>query len=77
MSWTLACNKVLLTREVAKNGAAEWRLPFGQAGILDFFLELIATEEMDLAMEAQILRLIGNACADTGSSPLAFPFFSV
>lgn len=45
---------------------APWRIPFRQSGILDFFLEVIATDDVDLDLNSQTLRLIGNACADTG-----------
>lgn len=43
-----------------------WRLPFGQSGILDFFLHLLTVEKEDADLVAPSLRLIGNACADTG-----------
>lgn len=45
---------------------AQWRIPFCESGILDFFLEVIATDDVDLDLSSQTLRLIGNACADTG-----------
>lgn len=45
---------------------APWRIPFSESGILDFFLEVIATDDVDLDLSSQTLRLIGNACADTG-----------
>lgn len=50
----------------ANKRAAEWRVPFGTSGILDFFLEVIATQDVDNEMTSQTLRLIGNSCADTG-----------
>ncbi|KAJ1337944.1 importin subunit alpha-6/7 [Microdochium nivale] len=43
-----------------------WRKPLGESGILDFFLSLLATEQaLRPALLLQILRLMGNACADT------------
>lgn len=45
---------------------AEWRGPFGEASLLDFFLKIIATENVHLKMRSQALRFIGNTCADTG-----------
>jgi len=46
---------------------ASWRAPYGQSGILKFFLEVIAsTEEIDTDLLLHSLRLVGNSCADTG-----------
>ena len=45
---------------------ASWRIPFGQSGVLQFFLQLIATPDMDKDLLFHSLRLIGNSCADTG-----------
>jgi hypothetical protein len=45
---------------------ASWRLPYGRAGILNFFLQIIASREFDdddVLLHA--LRLVGNSCADT------------
>ena len=42
------------------------RNPFRHSGILDFFLEVIATDDVEVDLSSQALRLIGNACADTG-----------
>lgn len=47
---------------------AEWRSPFAEAGILDFFLELIASQNTNLKLRSQALRFIGNTCADTGAT---------
>ncbi|PLB50539.1 GTP-binding protein [Aspergillus steynii IBT 23096] len=54
--------------EVLANGSRNplWRLPFGQTGILDFFLERVASKEnAESALLLHSLRLIGNCCADT------------
>lgn len=46
---------------------ASWRLPYGQSGILDFFLRLVASSEItDNELLLHSLRLSGNSCADTG-----------
>lgn len=45
---------------------ARWRVPFREGGILDFFLEVIATEDVSTDLNLEALRLIGNACADEG-----------
>ena len=44
----------------------EWRGPFGESSILEFFLRLIASENVNLKLRSQALRFIGNTCADTG-----------
>lgn len=45
---------------------ARWRIPFRQGGILDFFLEVVATEDVSTDLNLEALRLIGNACANEG-----------
>lgn len=45
---------------------ASWRSPYGQTGILEFFLRVVATEDIDHDIMLHSLRLVGNACADTG-----------
>ncbi|PYH97480.1 ubiquinone biosynthesis protein [Aspergillus ellipticus CBS 707.79] len=46
-----------------------WRIPYGQAGILDFFLQLIASKEtIDSGLLLHAFRLIGNSCADTNDN---------
>lgn len=42
-----------------------WRTPFGDSGILSFFLGVIATDPLRPALQLHTLRLIGNSCADT------------
>lgn len=42
-----------------------WRLPYGDSGILDFFLKAIASEAPRQKLQIHSLRLIGNSCADT------------
>ncbi|EEA24584.1 GTP binding protein, putative [Talaromyces marneffei ATCC 18224] len=42
-----------------------WRIPFGQSGVLQFFLQLIATPDVDKDLLFHSMRLIGNSCADT------------
>ncbi|KAA8576864.1 hypothetical protein EYC84_006908 [Monilinia fructicola] len=43
----------------------KWRVPLGDSGILKFFLELLKTHTLRHALKLQILRLVGNSCADT------------
>jgi len=57
-------------RAIADGSRKEtWREPLGDSGILDFFLSLLATEEaLRPTLILQILRLTGNACADTNAN---------
>ncbi|KAK6614087.1 GTP binding protein [Botrytis cinerea] len=43
----------------------KWRVPLGDSGILNFFLELLSAHTLRHALKLQILRLVGNSCADT------------
>ncbi|KAF7949618.1 uncharacterized protein EAE97_003127 [Botrytis byssoidea] len=43
----------------------KWRVPLGDSGTLNFFLELLSTHTLRHALKLQILRLVGNSCADT------------
>ena len=53
--------------------AAEWRLPLGESGVLDFFLEVISDVHVPNELLLSSLRLIGNACAETGTPPEGKP----
>ncbi|KAM5451742.1 hypothetical protein MaudCBS49596_003570 [Microsporum audouinii] len=44
---------------------ANWRPHFGQSGILDYFLRIISTDEVEENTLLHALRFIGNSCADT------------
>ncbi|PWY64740.1 ubiquinone biosynthesis protein [Aspergillus heteromorphus CBS 117.55] len=57
--------------EALANGSrnAPWRVAYGQAGILDFFLQLIASKaSVDDKLLLHAFRLIGNSCADTNEN---------
>jgi hypothetical protein len=45
----------------------KWRVPLGNAGILDFYLRIFRVHVLDTNLKIHTLRLIGNACADTGT----------
>ncbi|KAJ5300585.1 Ran exchange factor Prp20/Pim1 [Penicillium atrosanguineum] len=65
-----SCNSGYLAQaaEILANGSRDpsWRTPFGQSGILTFFLEIISSkEEIDPKLLLHSLRLVGNSCADT------------
>lgn len=42
-----------------------WRIPFGESGILLFFLDVVAFDNLRLGLHLHALRLVGNSCADT------------
>ncbi|PYI12093.1 ubiquinone biosynthesis protein [Aspergillus sclerotiicarbonarius CBS 121057] len=57
--------------EALANGSRDplWRASFGQTGVLEFFLQLIASKEtVDNKLLLHALRLIGNSCADTNEN---------
>lgn len=45
-----------------------WRLPYGDSGILAFFLEELAKDGISNKLKIQSLRIVGNACADTNKN---------
>lgn len=53
-------------QRVADYPQARWRVPFRQGGVLDFFLEVVATEDVSTDLNLEALRLICNTCADEG-----------
>ncbi|PYI24252.1 GTP-binding protein [Aspergillus violaceofuscus CBS 115571] len=69
--WKCRSRYLLPAAEALANGSrnAPWRILYGQAGILDFFLQLVASKEAienDLLLHS--LRLVGNSCADTNEN---------
>lgn len=71
MFWRTGVEIVSLVKFSAQHidwqGLESRRLPYGQAGILNFFLRLIASSEVtDNNLLLHSLRLTGNSCADTG-----------
>ncbi|RAK75554.1 putative GTP binding protein [Aspergillus fijiensis CBS 313.89] len=69
--WKCRTKYLLPAAEALANGSrnAPWRVLYGQAGILDFFLRLVAsTEAIDDDLLLQALRLVGNSCADTNEN---------
>ncbi|KFH47447.1 Rap1 GTPase-GDP dissociation stimulator 1-B-like protein [Hapsidospora chrysogenum ATCC 11550] len=47
---------------------AAWRAPYGDSGILAFFLDVIAADTVRPALLRHTLRVIGNSCADTDAN---------
>jgi hypothetical protein len=46
----------------------------GESGMLELFLSLLSTQHIPPNLVRPSLRLIGNACADTGTWPSSTPF---
>ncbi|ROT42636.1 ARM repeat-containing protein [Sodiomyces alkalinus F11] len=42
-----------------------WRLPLGDAGVLNFFLDMLSLNPVHHPLKLHALRVVGNACADT------------
>ncbi|KAE8374305.1 armadillo-type protein [Aspergillus bertholletiae] len=66
--WTCKSRFMVQAAEALANGSRNplWRLPYGQSGILTFFLQLIASkEDVGTGLLLHALRLVGNSCADT------------
>lgn len=43
-------------------------MPYGDSGILTFFLEELAKDDISNKLKIQSLRIVGNACADTNKN---------
>jgi hypothetical protein len=58
--------KSLTVCEFVNVDTVAWRLPYGDSGILEFFLDILASdEEQPHGVKVQALRVTGNSCADT------------
>ncbi|EFY89206.1 hypothetical protein MAC_04793 [Metarhizium acridum CQMa 102] len=66
-AWSTKSEQLDLIAEKLGDGIrdAAWRLPYGDSGILDFFLGLLAEGGLRQKLRIHSLRLIGNSCADT------------
>jgi hypothetical protein len=66
---TVSEHKRIAGRSFVDISVALWRLPYGQSGVMTFFLQLIASkEDVSTTLVLHALRLVGNSCADTGQS---------
>ncbi|KAL3468764.1 armadillo-type protein [Aspergillus californicus] len=66
--WNCQSQYLIRATEALANGSRNpsFRLIYGQTGILNFFLRLIASKEAtESSLILHSLRLIGNSCADT------------
>ena len=62
-----------MTKRLTRNLAA-WRVPLGESGFVDFVaMSVIGEEWSGNEIRIHCLRLIGNSCADTGSSSPVCP----
>lgn len=43
-------------------------MPYGNSGILTFFLEELAKDDISNKLKIHSLRIVGNACADTNKN---------
>ncbi|TVY25020.1 hypothetical protein LHYA1_G006454 [Lachnellula hyalina] len=64
--WWSGSEKIDLAAEKLADRSREtkWRIPLGDSGILNFFLEILRAHTLRHALKIHILRLIGNSCAD-------------
>ncbi|KAI0999634.1 hypothetical protein K3495_g8563 [Podosphaera aphanis] len=64
--WRANSKQLCLAVEKLADGSRDykWRIPIGESGILNFFLEVIGYQEITHDLKVQTLRLIGNSCAD-------------
>lgn len=66
MSRVLKHIRLSILRFVLTSSTVEWRIPFGEAGILDFFIGVLSANNIRHNLLLNTLRLIGNTCADRG-----------
>ena len=41
-----------------------WRLPYGESGLLEFFVRVLASDNLRQPLAIHSLRMVGNSCAD-------------
>ncbi|KAL3956185.1 hypothetical protein ACCO45_009031 [Purpureocillium lilacinum] len=66
-AWASRSDELDLLAQKLGDGSRDvaWRVPLGQSGILDLFLEILAEDGLSQGLKVHSLRLIGNSCADT------------
>ena len=57
-----------MTKHLAKLLSELFREPFGDNNVLGFYLDLLAKYADEHGWTSDALRLVGNTCADLGSS---------
>ncbi|KAI9755590.1 MAG: hypothetical protein M1835_000804 [Candelina submexicana] len=65
--WWCNSDFLVTAAEVLADGSRDpkWRKPFGETGVLYFFLGILGTDRVEDGLMLQALRLVGNSCADT------------
>ncbi|KAF4760106.1 hypothetical protein HAV15_007399 [Penicillium sp. str.  len=66
--WASNSEYLVQATEIIADGSRDpsWRAPFGQSGVLKFFLDVVSLKgEVDTSLLLHSLRVIGNSCADT------------
>ncbi|KAG6022470.1 hypothetical protein E4U41_002249 [Claviceps citrina] len=69
--WSTESEELDLMAEKLADGSRHvaWRLPYGESGILEFFVALLADgRRLRQTLHIHALRLIGNSCADTNEN---------
>ncbi|KAJ5338743.1 hypothetical protein N7452_005471 [Penicillium brevicompactum] len=69
--WTCKSEYLAQAAEIIANGSRDpsWRVPFGQSGVLKFFLDVLSSkDEVESSLLLHSLRVIGNSCADTNEN---------
>ncbi|KAK0101877.1 hypothetical protein ONS95_001311 [Cadophora gregata] len=68
--WLSSSEHLDLSAEKLADACREtrWRVPVGESGVLDFFLGILPHCEDRRVLKLQILRLIGNTCADVDNN---------
>ncbi|KAK5995309.1 hypothetical protein PT974_03711 [Cladobotryum mycophilum] len=65
--WTSGSEEIDVIAEKLGDGSRDvaWRGPLGDSGILEYFLRILASDNLRQGLQVHALRLIGNSCADT------------
>ncbi|KAJ5341583.1 hypothetical protein N7541_010707 [Penicillium brevicompactum] len=69
--WTCRSEYLAQAAEIIANGSRDpsWRVPFGQSGVLKFFLDVLSSkDEVESSLLLHSLRVVGNSCADTNEN---------
>ncbi|CAG8024779.1 unnamed protein product [Penicillium olsonii] len=69
--WACESQYLVQAAEIIANGSRDpsWRVPFGQSGVLKFFLDVISSKDkVESNLLLHSLRVIGNSCADTNEN---------
>ncbi|KAI9151571.1 Rap1 GTPase-GDP dissociation stimulator 1-A [Paramyrothecium foliicola] len=66
-AWKSGSETIDLLAQKLGDGSRDvaWRIPYGESGVLDFFLRVLAAGGLRQGLQVHTLRIIGNSCADT------------